>query len=420
MSIKQKLRRMKSHMSHDHKPSIITEEQKHKEINIPSLNEWKELSCEPYYFDEQYSLIRKIKYPIHHKHGKHSFHTLAEIISEWENHHLDHPLSTANVNLGDLLFFDTETTGLSSGAGNYIFLIGYATVRDDEVTVTQHILPNPSAEVAMYAAFLADFHENTKLISFNGKAFDWPQVKTRHVFVRDKVPKLPQFAHFDLLHASRRLWKRILPSCKLAVVEKDILQFERKNDIPGYLAPMLYFDFLNEQEPQLLESVLLHNEWDVLSLISLYIEISCKLLNNKLVTYHPIEYEEIGHWFETLGQNLIAISFYEKALKENERAELYVKLAKCYKKINDYEKSREILEEGFNRCSYFPIEGMIELAKLYEHQLKDYEKALFYTEEAYLQWKNRTRLLKMNQEEIMDDLNVRVNRLNKKIIQGNH
>lgn len=411
MSIKNRLKRLKTHLS----LVETTNPQETTTIDIPLLFQWSKLNCEPFYFDGQYSFIRKVTYPLNYQHGKHTFSILREIISEWEKNNVAHPLSTSGVSMRDLLFFDTETTGLNGGAGNYIFLIGYAKVSGESVTVTQYILPDPAQEAAMYAAFLADFSDDTKLVSFNGKAFDWPQVKTRHVFVRDKVPKLPQFAHFDLLHPSRRLWKKILPSCKLSIVEKEILQFERFNDIPSYLAPLLYFDFLKEKDPALLESVLLHNEWDVLSLISLYIEISSKLLHTNFARYHPVEYEEIARWYETLGNWELAISFYEKALKHNARSEIYVQLGKCYKKIARYDDSRAILEEGLMNGSYFPIEGLIELSKLYEHQFKDYEKALFYAEKAYLQWKNRCRLLKTANEDKNHDLNTRIQRLQKKI-----
>ena len=88
----------------------------------------------------------------------------------------------------------------------------------------------------LYESFLKTV-DYTTLVTYNGRAFDWPQVKTRHTLVRDHVPKLPSFGHFDLLHASRRMWKNKLESVKLANVEENILGVVRENDIPGYLAP---------------------------------------------------------------------------------------------------------------------------------------------------------------------------------------
>ena len=114
-------------------------------------------------------------------------------------------------------------------------------------------------------------------MTYNGKSFDWPQVKTRHTLVRDHVPKLPPFGHFDLYHAARRLWKHRLERLKLAVVEEEILGIHRKDDIPGYLAPMIYFDFVESGQPDGMLGILKHNENDILSLVTLYTHLTYQL-----------------------------------------------------------------------------------------------------------------------------------------------
>ncbi len=83
--------------------------------------------------------------------------------------------------------------------------------------------------------------------------------------LRDRLPKLPDFGHFDLLHGARRLWKHKLERVSLSAVENEELAFKRDEDTPGYLAPMLYFQFLKAEDPALLKGVLSHNEQDVLS-----------------------------------------------------------------------------------------------------------------------------------------------------------
>lgn len=106
----------------------------------------------------------------------------------------------------------------------------------------------------MYQSFLSEV-DITSLVTYNGKAFDWPQVKTRHTLIRDRLPKLPEFGHFDLLHGARRLWKHKMERVSLGSVEKEELGVSRKEDTPGYLAPMLYFHFIKAQEPDLLKGV---------------------------------------------------------------------------------------------------------------------------------------------------------------------
>ena len=77
----------------------------------------------------------------------------------------------------------------------------------------QHILSQPGSEVPLYKSFLESI-DYTNMVTYNGKAFDWPQVKTRHTLIREHVPKLPAFGHFDLYHAARRMWKHRLERIK--------------------------------------------------------------------------------------------------------------------------------------------------------------------------------------------------------------
>src|SRR5947208_1451098 len=46
----------------------------------------------------------------------------------------------------DILFLDTETTGLSGGTGTYVFLIGVAHFADGELILRQHLLHDVAAE----------------------------------------------------------------------------------------------------------------------------------------------------------------------------------------------------------------------------------------------------------------------------------
>lgn len=46
----------------------------------------------------------------------------------------------------DVLFLDTETTGLSGGTGTYVFLIGLAHFDDGQLVLRQHLLRDLSAE----------------------------------------------------------------------------------------------------------------------------------------------------------------------------------------------------------------------------------------------------------------------------------
>ncbi|MET3504330.1 ribonuclease H-like domain-containing protein [Halalkalibacter oceani] len=383
--MKQKLQRMKQHLQLQEKQpsSVGSEGAVSAQQKVPFEKEWKERQVSAHWFEDEYTLVRNQQYSLNHQHGRFRFSAVEEAVARWQDHLWHHPLSAKGRQVDDLLFFDTETTGLSSGAGNTIFLLGYAKIEAGEVRVKQYFLPGPEHEVALYHHFLTDVTDLRNLVTYNGKSFDWPQVKTRHTFVRDQVPKLPQFGHFDLLHAARRLWKEALPSCKLSVVEEQVLQFERVEDTPGYMAPMLYFDFLQEQHPDYMKGIFQHHEWDVLSLMTLYACQSMLVLDWLQQESRPSRREayEIARWYEAVGESELASSLYAQLLDGDDDIAEHARFAYATGL-----KRQEKWEDAFfhfqrlTSLSAHSFEAAIECAKLAEHKRKDPEQAIYYSE----------------------------------------
>ncbi|WP_103110055.1 ribonuclease H-like domain-containing protein [Brevibacillus reuszeri] len=367
-----------------------------KEPEIPYADRWEKLQASPYIWEDEHVMIREVRYPIGQKHGAYAFSELHDVIASWEASGKAHPLSAAGRRPEDLLFFDTETTGLSGGAGNTVFLLGYSRLEGEEVVVRQHFLPAPHAEVTLYQSFLEQAEKSSHLVTFNGKSFDWPQVRTRHTLIRDQVPALPAFGHLDLLHGARRLWKAELESCRLGIIEQEKLDVFREDDLPGFLAPVRYFDFLHSQDPDVVEGVLHHNETDVLSLITLYIHMTRLLLHHEQEAVSHEERFEIARWYEALGDQEAAMDGYRLVAGSNHSWSNRAKLAigHLYKKQKNYQQALEVWESSIKSSSYVPEEVYIEAAKVCEHQFKDWEKALHYTRLAYEQWKKRGSLLR--------------------------
>lgn len=409
MSLKSKLQRMKGHLAldpdKDKNPALelpTTADQAEKpgsqrvDPDIPFSDKWQSMQARPFVWEDEHVMIREVRFPLGQRHGAYTFAQLHETIAAWEAFGREHPLSAAGRRAEDLLFFDTETTGLSGGAGNTVFLLGYSRVEGEEVVVRQHFLPAPHAEVTLYHSFLEQAKQSSHLVTFNGKSFDWPQVRTRHTLIRDQVQALPAFGHLDLLHGARRLWKAELESCRLAIIEQEKLDVRREDDLPGYLAPIRYFDFLHSQDPDVIEGVLRHNESDVLSLITLYIHISRMLLEHEREEVSHEERFEIARWYDALGDGQMAMQAYMTVARSDHPWSVKAKLAvgHLYKKRKEWARALQVWESCMGASGYVPEEVYIEAAKLCEHQFKDWEKALHYTRLAYEQWKRRGSLLR--------------------------
>jgi uncharacterized protein YprB with RNaseH-like and TPR domain len=187
---------------------------------------------------------------------------------------------------GRVLFFDLETTGLSGGAGTMAFLAAFGTFGEPScgkhgvpehtvLNIEQFLLLDYSGETAFLDALLL-FINNSRfpdryLTTYNGKSFDSQILKTRCLMNGFHPPKLSQL---DLLYPSRRMWKRILPNCSQATVETMALGLDRTGDIPGSLAPDIWFDFLksdgSEAAARRLLGVCDHNVKDIEGMAALF------------------------------------------------------------------------------------------------------------------------------------------------------
>jgi uncharacterized protein len=171
-------------------------------------------------------------------------------------------------------YFDTETTGLSTGAGTVIFLAGLARVIGARIVVRQYILPDYPYEPPLLRAVAADLASSPRMVTYNGRAFDLPMLAARltvHGLFREQAA-LPA-AHDDLLPDARRLFRRPLGGARLADVESGVLGVRRTSDCPGSEVPARYFGYLRGGSPDILAEVLDHNFQDVVSLALLEAEL---------------------------------------------------------------------------------------------------------------------------------------------------
>ncbi len=163
---------------------------------------------------------------------------------------------------GDLLFMDIETTGLSNVP---LFLIGVMCWEDGSLWVKQFLARTYAEEAAVIGAFVEEVRRHKALVTFNGKSFDVPYIRTRAVGIG--VPFTCELNHIDLLHEGRRAWKQELPNCKLQTLEVLVCgHSERVGDIPGAEIGEAYHAFVRNGDARQMVQILTHNMLDLVTL----------------------------------------------------------------------------------------------------------------------------------------------------------
>ncbi len=167
------------------------------------------------------------------------------------------------------VYLDTETTGLSSAAGTVPFLIGLGLYDEDagRFVVEQLLLKGLGDESPMLEHLARRLEDASMIVTFNGKSFDMPLLRTRTVL--NRVPRLPDRPHLDLLHVARRLHKHRLPSCSLGALEDAILGRQRVGDVSGADIAAIYHHYVRSGDETALVPVIEHNALDVISMFAL-------------------------------------------------------------------------------------------------------------------------------------------------------
>ncbi len=177
----------------------------------------------------------------------------------------------------DLLFFDTETTGLAGGTGTRAFMIGAAdwyhdAARGEGLRVRQLLMATMAAENAMLELFASWLTPSTVLSSYNGRCYDAPLLKTRYRLARKPDP-LTALDHVDLLFPTRRRYRGSWENCRLGTVERQLLRIAREDDLPGSEAPAAWLGYLRGGSARNLRRVGKHNHQDVVTLAQLFLRL---------------------------------------------------------------------------------------------------------------------------------------------------
>jgi len=266
----------------------------------------------------------------------------------------------------DLLFFDTETTGLSGGAGSYVFLFGSARLAGEELICEQLFLGDFPGEPEFLRALAGRLEAHRLFLSYNGRAFDAPLLKTR--FVLNRMP-FDLGRQEDLLFWARRLWRRSLPDCSLGSVERGVLGIQRTQDVPGWEVPGIYLNYLANGADDRLSLVMEHNLQDVLSLARLYVHVNRLLRLEEL----PVDADgaSLGSYLLRAGQGQGVPILHKSFSAGDQRAGRALSLH--YKRQGQWPRAVALWEAMTQERSVF---AAVELAKYHEHRLHDPRGAL--------------------------------------------
>lgn len=159
------------------------------------------------------------------------------------------------------LFLDLETGGFASSP---VFLAGLMHWNGSDFVMRQLFARHYGEEAALLARLAELARGFDHLVTFNGKSYDAPLLAMRALVhgVRLELPR----SHLDLLHASRRRWKHLLPDCRLQTLEWRICRRRRRGDVPGEEVPGLYHDWVRTGNPWRLVPVFHHNLLDVITM----------------------------------------------------------------------------------------------------------------------------------------------------------
>jgi tetratricopeptide (TPR) repeat protein len=247
----------------------------------------------------------------------------------------------------------------------------------------------------MLEAIARTFDDATLLVTFNGRSFDVPLMEMRWAFHRTSAAT-DDLPHFDMLPSARRLWSRRelrdapdRASCTLTSLERAVLGFHRVNDVPGFEIPARYFHFLRSGDAAVIDGVLEHNRYDLLSLAAVMSHALWMAGEGPDACREPSEQLGLGLVYERAGQNERAMDAYERAAcsgsDRDVRAQALAHLAPMLARLGRYDASAAawlgVLEAAHGRSDDMAAlqrRAAQALAIHHEHRARDLAAARRY------------------------------------------
>jgi uncharacterized protein YprB with RNaseH-like and TPR domain len=323
--------------------------------------------------------------PQDHVHGLHPLSHLLRFSTDFANQ-IDPEAFKEGVPWERLVFLDTETTGLAGGAGTIAFLVGIGSFQGDQFVIQQYFLRDPGEEAAMLTVLREILTSAGAFVTYNGRAFDLPLLEMRYMLsLRARLELIAQ-PHLDLLFFARRLWRRVLPDCRLNTVESNMLGVERSElDVPGEWIPGMYLDYLRSGDASEMNRVIYHNAVDILSLVGLTAQIFERFESDDHRTLLGAEALAVARWHYEAGRERTAEQVYQAALNEDNPVEVRLEaIRQLSVRFKRQDRRDELVSwwELWHELAPDDITPCIELAMYYEWHAKDYQLASTWAQAA--------------------------------------
>lgn len=295
----------------------------------------------------------------------------------------------------DLVFLDIETTGLG-GAGAIAFLVAagrfeVGTGGAREFVLRQYLATSPPEEAGVLRAVLDDYDVqggDSVLVTYNGRGFDAPMLDGRATMHRQRAG-FDALRHVDLLTPARTAWRGTIESCRLAIVENEVLGLTRPTgEVSGSEVPRDYFRYLRVQDARVLAPIVEHNALDVVSLAAILARFGALLSGAREAS--PLDAVALGRLFAARGRHdedarPLAVQWLDDALellpRGSVRDDVALRLAALHRKSG----RRDLAEPLWREVAARPDGGiapLVEIAKALEHDRRDYPAALEVVDEA--------------------------------------
>lgn len=201
-------------------------------------------------------------------------------------------------------FFDIETTGFVADK-SFLYLIGCCYYKNNSWQLIQWFCDSPQEEKEVLEAFVSFLKEFRVILHFNGTTFDIPYItrKCKLHSIKFAFEDLKSIDIYKLVTPFKQILQ--LESCKQKAIE-EFLGLHREDlysggeliEVYSSYVGALQFEKVASHKPakdipkstELLETLLLHNEEDLLGLIFISSFLNLSLFFNGEFTLSHIEY----------------------------------------------------------------------------------------------------------------------------------